>query len=283
MEAIRRSAVLIAVLALALVQVAIAGAAGAVRPRTTPLIGRQLAELEGSSSVGSNGFGVAVAISGRTAVVGACNESSDLPSAAYVFIKTASGWNQVAELKGSDSVGGDGFGSSVAVSGTTVVVGASWHANYAGRAYVFTKTATGWAQVAELKGSDTIGTNGFGDSVAISGTTILVGASDHDNYAGRAYVFTKTASGWKETAELKGSDTTAGDYFGAFAAMSGTTTVVGAPYRAGKAGRAYIFTKTASGWKETAELKSSDTVAGDQFGSSVAISGTRVVVGAIYP
>jgi hypothetical protein len=78
---------------------------------------------------------------------------------------------QLAELKGSDTVAHDTFGGSVAISGTTAVVGARAHAGGAGRAYVFTKTPTGWKQVAELKGSDTVAGDDFGDSVAISGTT----------------------------------------------------------------------------------------------------------------
>jgi drug/metabolite transporter superfamily protein YnfA len=63
------------------------------------------------------------------------------------------------------------------------------HANYAGRAYVFTKTATGWKQVAELKGSDTVAGDWFGYSAAISGATVIVSAPDHAKKAGRAYVF----------------------------------------------------------------------------------------------
>jgi hypothetical protein len=98
-----------------------------------------------------------------------------------VFAKTAKGWNQVAELKGSDI--GVYFGWSVAISGTTAVVGT------VGRAYVFAKTAKGWNQVAELKAADTVVNDYFGRSVAVSGTSSVVGAPFHANYAGRAYVF----------------------------------------------------------------------------------------------
>jgi hypothetical protein len=146
---------------------------------------------------------------------------------------------------------------------------------------VFTKTAAGWKQAAELEGSDTVAGNQFGDAVAISGTTAVVGALRHAMYAGRAYVFTETAGRWKQAAELKGSDTVASDFFGVSVAISGTTAVVGAPYHEGDAGRAYVFTKTAAGvWKQTAELKGSDTVANDWFGISVAVSGTTAVAGA---
>ncbi len=135
---------------------------------------------------------------------------------------------QMAELKGSDTVTGDGFGSSVAVSGPTVIAGAYDHAGHAGRAYVFTTTGSGWKQVAELQGSDTVAGDEFGSSVAISANLAVVGAGGHDDHAGRAYVFAKTPGGWKQAAELKGSDTTAGDYFGWSVAISGSTIVVGA-------------------------------------------------------
>jgi hypothetical protein len=221
---------------------------------------------------------VSVAIAGTTAVVGAWDHSRG--GRAYVFTKTASGWKQAAELRGSDTVGRDSFGGLVAISGTTVVIGARDHANYAGRAYVFTKTASGWKQAAELRGSDTVGDDEFGYSVAISGTAVVVGTPLHASYAGRVYVFTKTASGWKQTAELRGSHTANADGFGVSVAISGTTLVVSAPHHASNAGRAYVFTKTASRWKQAAVLTGSDTIADDYFGYAVAISSTTAIVGA---
>jgi hypothetical protein len=250
----------------------------AVRSSTTPTIGRQLAELKGSDTVARDDFGSSVAISGTTAVVG--TSGTDYAGRAYVFTKTSSGWKQTAELMGSDVVAGDEFGASVSIWGTTVVVGAESHANNAGRAYVFTKTSSGWKQTAELKGSDTVANDWFGWSVTVFDRTIVVGATGHGNYAGRAYVFTNTAGVWKETAELKGSDTTAGDFFGYSVAISGTTAIVGAENIANKAGAAYVFTKTRAAWPQVAEVEGSDTTAGDWFGSSVAISGTTAVVGA---
>jgi hypothetical protein len=246
-------------------------------PRTVP-IGTQLAELQASDTSRGQIFGSAVAISGTTAVVGADANARSV-GRAYVFTKTAVGWRQVAELTGSDTIASDDFGGSVAISGTTAVVGADSHARRAGRAYVFTETAVGWKQVGELKGSDTVAGDGFGWSVAISGTTAVVGALGHADFAGRAYVFTETASSWRQVAELKGSDTVAGDGFGSSVAISGTTAVVGAlPAGASIGGRAYVFTKTASGWEQVAELNASDTV-GDEFSISVAISGVTLVVG----
>ena len=249
--------------------------AGVTRSRTAT---RQLAELKGSDTVASDEFGVSVAISGTSAVVG--TSGAAYAGRAYVFAKSASGWTQVAELKGSDTVAADRFGASVAISGTTVVVGAYDHAKAAGRAYVFAKTASGWTQVAELKGSDTVADDYFGWSVAVSGTTAVVGAVGHAKYMGRAYVFTKTPSGWNQTAELEGSDIVAQNGFGTSVAVLGTTAIVGAEGYAKGTGRAYVFTETASGWKRVFVLKGSDTVTGDNFGTSVAISPTTAIVGA---
>ena len=227
-------------------------------------------------------FGNSVAISGTTIVVGApCYRLKT--GRAYVFTKTATGWAQAAEFSGSDTTPGDAFGFSVDVSGTTIVAGAAFNPNSAGRAYVFKKTASGWAQAAELKGSDAGPGDCFGESVAISGATVILGAPGagcNASNAGRAYVFTQSAARWKQTAELKGSDTVAGDAFGFSVAMSGNTILVGAYGHGRLSSRAYVFTKSTAGWRQTGELRGSDTVAGDWFGSSVAISGGTAVVGA---
>ena len=184
----------------------------------------------------------------------------------------------VGAVAASDTVAADEFGNSVAISGATAVVGARIPAKVAGRAYVFAETASGWRQVAELKGSDTVASDGFGSSVAISGTTAIVSAQGYAKGLGRAYVFTKTGAGWKQTAELKGSHM---GLFGNSVAISGTTAVVSATayesYSPNVIGRAYVFAKTATGWKQIAELKGPHT---GLFGNSVAISGMTVMVGA---
>ena len=119
---------------------------------------------------------------------------------------------QLAELADTSAVADDLFGWSVAISGTTTVVGEPTN-NFggeptegagAGRVFVFTKTDAGWDETDELKGPDSIAGDAFGYSVAVSGTTVVVGAPYHASGTGRAYVFTKTSAGWDET-ELEGS------------------------------------------------------------------------------
>ena len=139
---------------------------------------------------------------------------------------------QTAELTASDGADGDQLGDSVAVSGSTIAVGAPQHTvggvQGRGAVYVFSEPATGWqnaVQTAELTASDGATGDGLGYSVAISGSTIVAGAPDHGS-GGTLYVFSQPGSGrWKsssQTAELTASDGAAGDELGYSVAVSGT-------------------------------------------------------------
>jgi hypothetical protein len=151
----------------------------------------------------------------------------------------------------------------VAISATTLVVGAPGNGNNVGTAYVFTETGGAWKQVAALEG--VARADAFGSSVAVSGTTAVVGA-DGAFPDGRAYVFTKTAGVWRQVADVKGS---ALGEIGESVAISGTTAIV--------SGTAAVLTKTGAVWKQVAELKPGGYSVAI---SSVAISGTNLVVGA---
>jgi hypothetical protein len=210
-----------------------------VRPTATSWRNQSVCVLQGSDTGVDDYFGESVALAGSTSVVGESGRSS-----AYVFTKAATACSRAteAELGASDhAAGNDDFGVSVAVSGATIAVGDDGHAS-GGRTYVFTKAATAWHQAAMLKGSDTVTNDHFGASVAVSGSTIVVGASGHGFNAGGAYVFTKAATGWHQAAKLARSDAATGDYFGESVAVSGNIIVVGAPGPVrSKAGRAYVF------------------------------------------
>lgn len=163
--------------------------ATAASPSATRKIGTQLTELSGSLPFVGGLFGKSVAVSGATVVVGSPGDAQS-PGAAIVFSRTANGWSEVTGLMAWDGVIGDSFGFSVALSGSTAVVGAPGVVSTPtvvgspGRAYVFTDTAKGWLQTAELKGSNTVTGDNFGYSVAISGTTVVVGSPGHSKFAG---------------------------------------------------------------------------------------------------
>ena len=202
---------------------------------------------------------------------------------------------QEAKLTASDGASGDAFGTSVSISGNTVVVGAPDANNGQGAAYVFTEPSSGWAdmtQVAKLIASDGAADDDFGVSVSISGNTIVVGADGAtvggNSQQGAAYVFAEPASGWAnmtQTAKLTAPNGLAEEELGVSVSISGNTLVVGAdnPFDLNARGAAYVFTKSASGWASrpgTAELTASDGTASDYFGSSVSISGSTIAVGA---
>jgi hypothetical protein len=185
---------------------------------------KQVAELKGSDTTTGDYFGLSVAVSGATIVVGAFGHEQ-AHGRAYVFADTESGWRQSAELS-ADTVEPAGFGVSVGILRSTVVVGAALEGS--GRAYVFAKTRAGWHRVIVLRALGTVSGDELGSSVAIAGSTIVVGAEDRANLAGGAYVFTDTTSGWRQSGDLSGSDTVAGDELGYSVATSGSTIVVGA-------------------------------------------------------
>ncbi len=300
---------------------------GSLTQQAMSPVDTQLAELEGSGTVECNWFGGDVAISGNTVVAGAYGYGADpscegmFPGGAFVFARTATGWKQTAVLQASDEGVDDWFGTSVAISGNTIAVGATNKDSGAGRVYVFTKTAGGWRQTAELKGSDTVAHDTFGQQLAISGDTIVVNSVNQDALAGNLYIFTKTAAGWQQTAEMKSTsfDALSGDRMVADcgsssnpqscvlaktpagwkqtgelqfpvgedcgpAALFGPTIVCTDEYTGGSyAGTAYVFTKTAVGWVQSAQLVASDSAPHNYFGMSAAISGNTIAIGAEGP
>ncbi|HEV2668857.1 MAG TPA: FG-GAP repeat protein, partial [Blastocatellia bacterium] len=130
----------------------------------------------------------------------------------------------------------------------------------------------------------------FGNSVAISGETVVVGAALDDDAAGldqgAAYVFVRNGGGWNLQQKLLASDAESIDRFGFSVAISGETVIVGAFADTGAAGdrqgSAYVFVRSGAVWSQQQKLEASDAAAGDFFGFSVAISGETVVVGAPF-
>jgi hypothetical protein len=308
------------------------------------------ATLTASNAASNDQFGTTVAIDGDTLVIGATGEDSAATGvngtspgpednsqpdsgAAYVFRRSGTAWTQEAYLKASNTGGNDGFGHSVAISGDTIAVGAADEDSAAtgvngsspgqddnsmasaGAVYVFHRSGTSWAQEAYVKAANTGAQDRFGDSVALSDDTLVVGASGEDSAAtgvdgtapgpgdnskpdsGAAYVFHRTSGAWAQQAYLKASNTGAGDGFGASVAVWLDTVVVGARFEDSGArgiapvapgpeddskldsGAAYVF-RHGSTWFQAAYVKSANSDAGDGFGASVAIGPDTIVVGA---
>jgi hypothetical protein len=232
----------------------------------------QQAYLKASNTGEYDYFGYSVAISGDTVVVGAVNEDSNATGvngnqadnsasqsgAAYVFLRSGGTWSQQAYLKASNTGANDNFGGSVAISVDTVVVGA---------------------------------VNEDSNATGVNGNQ----ADNSASQSGAAYVFLRSGGTWSQQAYLKASNTEWYDDFGWRVAISGDTVVVGAPYEdsnsvgvnghqgnnyATTSGAAYVFVRSGSSWTQQSYLKASNTWKNAMFGSSVAVSGGTVVVGA---
>lgn len=251
-----------------------------------------------SSSI-SNAFGASVAIDRGTIVVGAPGYLhptlrslgfSCCKGGAAVFTNNGGHWSQQQALVASEGGGTDDFGSSVAISGDTVVVGAPGRksaSNMAtGAAFVFGRSGTAWNQQQELVASDRAYRDFFGWSVAISGSTIVVGAPGDDTGAldnhGSAYVFERGLTAWNQQQKLTVSDALSDDVLGYSVAISGGMIVVGAPNDDIGANRdqgsAYLFVRFGAVWGQQSKMKMGDGAAMDNFGYSVAISSSGTVV-----
>ena len=275
---------------------------GARYPLTIDPIAQQ-ATLKPSNQGASQGIGSEVAVSGDTVVIGNLIDASNA-GAAYVFVRNGTTWTQQAYLKASNTQEGDQFGCSVAVSADTVVVGAQYEdggasgingnqndnsARNSGAAYVFVRDGTTWTQQAYLKSSNASEVDIFGSDVAISGDTVVVGASgdgtgeELGGSSGAAYVFVRDGTTWAQQARLRESNTR---FFGTAVAVSGDTVVVGVPVEdaslepANQSSAAFVYFRNSTIWTQQARLKGSNTERFDEFGTTVAVSGDTAVVGA---
>jgi hypothetical protein len=240
-------------------------------------------------------FGNAVAMSGNTMVVGARYDgtTASQAGAAFVYVLSGGTWTQQAVLLANDGAVADKFGYSVAISENTIVVGAfndDSPLSNAGSAYVFVRSGTTWTFQQKLTAGDATADDQFGNSVAITGEVIAVGANHADlpsnSEAGAVYVYLRTGTVWAQTQRLSPSlDVLLGDHFGDSLAVSGNKLVIGAsgddtPFTA--AGAVYVFVDagTASyGLQQKLTISSGQN--GDNFGFSVAIEGNTLIGGAI--
>jgi hypothetical protein len=248
----------------------------------------------------SDNFGHAIAISGARVVVGGVQDDTVATNSGSAYVYDLSGTSPatpVFTLKKVTPVASDFFGVSVAISGTRVVVGAhsdDTGATNAGAAFVFDLGgATPTVPVAKLENPAPAVDDNFGWSVAISGTRVAVGAHLDDpvlngsvvTSAGSVYVYDLAgATPTQPTATLHKLDSTAADQFGYSVAISASHVIVGTyadDEGAVDSGRAYVFELgSATPTIPTATLNNPSPAFDDRFGWSVAIVGTRAVVGA---
>ncbi|HFE37292.1 MAG TPA: hypothetical protein ENK06_02580 [Gammaproteobacteria bacterium] len=272
-------------------------------------------------------FGMATALLGNTLVVSAPFESSasttingdssyscdsnffvfncSLESGAvYVFVRDKNGWTQQAYIKASDAGEGDQFGTALDLGENILIVGAPFR-NNRGAVYVYRRTGSSWVEEAILTSSNIGDSDNFGNSVAISGNTLVVGASAEDapgkglddvnisDDYGAAYVFNYASAVWAEQEYLKSPTPDIGDGFGSQVDIDGDILVVSAiaedsdainingseaDNTLNDAGAVYVFKRTDNVWEKDAYIKAFNTSNLQFFGSQLALSGNTLAV-----
>ena len=234
-------------------------------------------------------FGVPIARSGTTALIGA---SQMVPyGAAYVFVRTASGWTAQGKLQPpqQDTVR---FGDAVALEGDTALIGApgSSETNSDGAAYVFGRNQSSWELQAELS-SDFPLDSLFGSAVALLGNTLAVSGGSGGSFLAAeerppVHVFVRRGSAWIREAKLYSSDGSLADGFGEVLLLAPDKLYVGAPWveqRDAVPGAVYEFTRSGTSWSETAKLVGGPPLAGADpigaFGTALAADRDLLLIG----
>jgi hypothetical protein len=248
-------------------------------------------KVTASDGTANSYFGSAAALNGSTALIGADGDNS-FQGAAYLFTKLNGSWSQGQKLTASDGLAGDEFGYRVVLANDTLLVGAftatvGGNASQ-GAAYLFTKSNGTWSESQKLTASDGGLFDNFGASVALDGSTLVVGANGATvggNAAqGAVYVFTESNGTWTQTQKLTANDGAAYDNFGLSVALKASTILVGSPQAAigGNAGQGalYVFAESNGTWSQVQKLTASDGAANSSFGESVALNGSTALIGA---
>jgi hypothetical protein len=215
-------------------------------------------------------FGFAVAVSGTTVMIGSV--SSEKIGYVFVYSQTGRSWKLSAIIRSPHREGySSTFGQSVALDATTAVIGDPAGNDDTGRAYVYARRGKVWRLQATLGDPDvTIGTL-LGTSVAISGSTVILGGNIPNVVA-----FVRRGTKWFRQATL-GSNPGSG---GPSIAISGNTAIVGRPIWDSGHGAVFVFTRLGREWRETARIVAPHSTKADYFGMPTAFSGDRLVVGA---
>ncbi|MCP3903539.1 MAG: hypothetical protein GY715_07865 [Planctomycetes bacterium] len=254
----------------------------------------QSVKLTASDAAGGDEFGTAVAMDGEWILVGA-RKDDDVGAnsgSAYLFRHGVDGWSEYGKVLAPDGENNDRFGSSVAISGDTLMVGAKGdddHGSSSGAIHVFQRTDDAWLHVQKLTASDGSAGDFFGRAAAMTAGYAVFGAYGNDdggNNAGAAYVFRLGETGWVEEAKFVAPDASNGTLFGWSVGISRGVAVIGSPQDGAggpNSGAAYVYRRNGNaGWEFERKLTAPDQAQFDHFGHAVTIADSVIAVGAPF-
>jgi hypothetical protein len=240
---------------------------------------RYQAKINDPGHLAQDAFGWSVAVSstashtylavGETSINGATN---------YVYVYTLSlgRWNLQSALEDPQNYSGSNFGFAVAITQKTLAIGTPGANNEYGVVYMYSKSGKGWLPARTLVDPGNNYDDNFGYAVAVSGGEAIIGASDI------SYVYTAgLGRAWTRSATLRNPSSSELN-FGWNVGIDGDTAVVAAPaaHIGLSQGAAYVYTRLGGNWRIQAKLTSPGYITKDTFGQAVAVSGTRIIVGA---
>jgi len=243
----------------------------------------QMAKLVSPDAENGDGFGGALAVEGRTLVTSSTSADGGA-GAVYVFVATGSGWDLSAQLSASDGLADDQFGSSIALSGNHLLVGAWAAAETAGAVYSFERDSSGnWTETGKFTGSESVAGDRFGVKVTIEGDLSLVSASRAEQQIGAVYAFRYSEGSWSEAGKLEPRGLDKGDRFGSSLLIDGETVYAGTERVNRFIGAVFAFQadEDSGDWNELPALQPFDAAQQTRFGMALASSENELWVGAI--
>ncbi|MBN1155472.1 T9SS type A sorting domain-containing protein [candidate division KSB1 bacterium] len=226
-------------------------------------------------------FGISVSIDENISLVGAWNDDYYI-GAVYIFERQMTDWIEIAKLKASDGVEGDNFGTSVAISGDHIIVGALNGDTFSGKTYIFRFNGAEWYQDTVLVSHNEAGGDAFGFSVSIWDDYVLIGAPASDSFKGSAYLYLYDGSHYTEQSVLTASDAKENALLGFSVSIHGDYVLIGAPVLdESDQGATYLFKNSGSSWIEEAKLTASDGSEDNRYGASVSLDENYAIIGAM--
>lgn len=241
----------------------------------------QTARLSSPDASDADGFGGALAVDGD--LMATSGNLEDGSAAVYAFEKKDGTWSMAQRIPMPDSAA-TGFGTSLALSGDRLLVGAFASNDTTGSVLAYRRDGSGkWTSAGKLTPSDGVAKDRFGVVLAVEGDLALVSATRSGEQVGATYVFRATDSGWVEEGKLVARGVTKGDRFGSSVLIKDDVVLVGTERVNRFVGSVYAFERDAESgdWNESYALQPFDAVQQTRFGVSLRDAGDELWVGAM--